>query len=323
MASFAGNDHRISTETEVRNKAYLQLIFEHPVDVIEEVLCSTDGSYPLAYDELVRRQGHGTPGSSRQSAERTRKDVHPCPVASRHSKEFVPRMAQLTDTGHFGSDVGHDMSEKKRSVRAEELLYSFQNRTCSSREYWERMWGDEYEGFREVQKEVGVLRDDIVKGKIREDVCRHSLGYLRKHLNYMVRSSVGEWYKKWGELDLHRLSTRDAVELIHGHLKQPPWSEMRIVAGQRPHDGDDHQSEGILYDLIHCMFGDGGIYCDSGYTEEQVEMIKDIRRYARENRIAHCFYSNEAAVHLKKAKKERNGSGPPGFSRRRSPFSQI
>ena len=298
-----------STRDYRRSLDYLRLIFAHATRRVADVLKEKEGHYARAYDELVLLDGHGTPGTRRLSVEQVPRIV---PLPSSHLRRRLSTMQKEEDIG--------------RIRRAEELVDSFNNMPSWAIDYWEKMWGGTYKGFREAQKEIGVLRDDITRGKYIRVTSRYPMGYLRKHLNIMLRSSVGEWYKKWGELDLHRLSTRDAIEVIEKFMKHPPWTEMRIVAGQRQHTGEDHSSEGILYDLIHCIFDSSGSEVTvEAYSQEQKDAILSIRNFVTDNQVEHCFYSNGAAVFLIRPPREWDAQGTKGrgMSRTRSGSSKA
>lgn len=278
--------------TDTRNKMYLEFIFDHSASRCNNAFTLAASSYSDAYDELVRQEGHGTSGSR---------------IASRAS---VPPLVPLTSTSR--SPGIRSESQRYRLARAEELVRSwkrqYEHTPVSDRQFWEEYWDYSYRGFRDAQREMGRLRDDISRGEFQEGISKYSLDYLKKRLNDMLLRSVQEWYLKWGELDLHRLSFRDAVEMIKKLLIQPPWREMRIVAGQRSHRGEDHHSEGVLYSLLHRIFRRpeeqrGEVEPELGSGQER--SIRDCQRYIRENDVTFKFFSNGAAVHLKKKRKNR------------------
>lgn len=273
---------------------YLKFIFDHSPKLCDEIFEKAGRSYVPAYDALVHREGHGTPGSS---------------LKKRAAVPFAPL---LTLTAFSATSISE--TQPLRLVRAEGLVDSWhqqqEQHIIPNRKFWDDYWDASYRGFRNAQMEMGKLRDDINRDEFEDGQSRHTLDYLKKELNQMLLASVREWYMKWGELDLHRLSFKDAVEIIQRMLKQPPWKQMRVVAGQRSHLGDDHHSEGVLYNLIHRIFDPS----DTGNSEleslsDQDILVQDCQRYVRENEVEVTFYSNGAAVLLKKKRKTRSTSG--------------
>ncbi|KAI0560470.1 splicing factor 3B subunit 4 [Gracilaria domingensis] len=264
------DDKEGMSKDEKRNKEYLQFIFQHRPKVIEKTWKECRGVYPFAYDELVRARGHGTPG-------RTRIGMHGygAPGGVRRGNIFVPPIAELPRAGTAEEPKGSHVLEQENWESNEGMRGSlnwkrerlrkacghvdrFHNWQAAQHEFWSKEWGETYEGFLNVQRQLGVLRDEISDrewfGEEDEKLCGRDLTGLRRTLSFMLRHSAREWYKRWGELDLHRLCERDALKCISEVMKQPPWREMRIVAGQKRHAGDDHNSEGVLFDLIHRLF---------------------------------------------------------------------
>lgn len=284
-----------------RNRLYLRFIFDHSERLCDDVFLFAGNNYADAYYELVRREGHGTPGSSLRS------------------RATVPAIPLLTNSSH-SADFLSD-AQRLRLLRGDELVNTWRGLSGPARQFWDNYWAGSYRGFRRAQKEMGKLRDDISRGEFEEGISRHTLDFLKKGMNEMLLASVREWYMKWGELDLHRLSFKDALETIRSLLIHKPWKEVRVVAGQRPHLGDDHHSEGVLYSLLHRLFDH--FFCEDLkgiYGPDQEELIRDIQRYVRENDVEVSFYSNGAAVYLKKKRKARANSGrlrPYGYGRLR------
>lgn len=294
------------TKEQRRNRAYLKLIFDHPQEVIEKVLHKYSGLYPQCYDALVILQGHGTPGRPRARARSIAPEILLIEPLGRAGN----RLRQGSNRRFSDAIEEYEMQKERRLKQAASFVERFEKRTCSVKEFWIGEWGRTYEGFLQVQRELGVLRDELSDRRryTERDEYRvsYSLASLRKSLSFMLRSSAGEWFKKWGELDLHRLSERDALVSILALMKQP-WSEMRIVAGQKRHVGEDHVSEGVLHDMIHRLFDDlgtggwggGGGGVGMGGSEED-GLYDEIRRYVDRWDVEVEFYSNGAAVHLKK-----------------------
>lgn len=277
---------------------YLKFIFEHSSSLCEEVFEMAGASYVAAYDALVHREGHGTPGSSLK-----KRAAAPA--------EMTDDDATLTRTAVSESRISE--AQRLDLARAETLVASWhqqqEQHIIPDREFWNDYWDGSYYGFRYAQMEMGKFRDDISRGEFEEGQSRHTLDYLKKELNQMLLASVREWYMKWGELDLHRLSFKDAVEIIQRMLKQPPWKQMRVVAGQRSHVGDDHHSEGVLYSLIHRIFdpSDAENLALESLSDQDI-LVRDCQRYVHDNDIEVTFYSNGAAVLLKRQRRNRSTS---------------
>lgn len=292
---------RSPEKTDERNVRYLVLLFSHSVQHIQKTYDAFGRNYAATYDKLVGMNGHGTPGA-------TPRPTPQSPVPSLNISEGSRLVAK---SGKENPLTGIN--------RANEVLggwqYQLDRTPVPDTEYWNKYWGDTYTGFKEAQKELGSLRDAVTKGEFAQKDSKHSLDHVKVTLNTMLLMSVREWYKKWGELDLHRLSSKEAAKLVRDFIVQVPWKEMRIVAGQRQHLGNDHHSEGVLYGLLHRMFDDkdyGHVGRRAEYETDLDLRVNECRKYVRDNKVQVQFYSRDAAVLLKK---ERTS---PGFRSERN-----
>lgn len=273
-----------------RNHMYLNFIFNHSSKLITECFRRNDCDYADTYDFLVLKSGHGTPGTSLR-----RTSISLAPLSLSTTRVHENSISKIS---------------RQKLSRAEGLIDTWtahrQQYQVLDEDFWSLQWGASYNGFKDLHRELCHLRDDIHQGKLEEGISRYGLPYLRKNLNEMAISSVRSWYKKWGELDLHRLSSKDAVDIIRRFLRQPPWKEMRIVAGQRTHVGKDHDSGGVLYCLLHTIFGDEEAESRTNESMSResfsdcVDAIYDCRRYIMDNNVHVTFYSSGAAVLLRK-----------------------
>eukprot|EP00737_Agarophyton_chilense_P003695 gb/GEZJ01004396.1/.p1 GENE.gb/GEZJ01004396.1/~~gb/GEZJ01004396.1/.p1 ORF type:complete len:346 (-),score=42.74 gb/GEZJ01004396.1/:178-1215(-) len=293
-----------------RNREYLLLIFDHPSKVVEKTLKDCGEMYSCAYDELVRMHGHGTPGRRAVRGAYVPPITRLTPTARTSVACSGTLIEHQNGTNSNGDTVGSLPWRRARVQHACSYVERFKRRDCAVQEFWRRQWGESYEGFLRVQRELGVLRDEMSDtrwfGEEDEYVCDQSVTSLKQMMGYMLRNSAGEWYKRWGELDLHRLCVRDALHCINEFMKRPAWNEMRIVAGQKQHMGDDHNSEGVLYDLIHRLFDVGWMTTGRrvGAVGEDADdaVCDEIKSGVERGDVDVRFYSNGAAVLLRKGR---------------------
>ncbi|KAI0558944.1 hypothetical protein FGB62_178g023 [Gracilaria domingensis] len=163
-------------------------------------------------------------------------------------------------------------------------------------EFWSSQWNDSYEGFCRVRDELANLREIVFHGHSERSSEREM---FRKLLNIMIRSNAKEWFAVWGELDLHRLSPYHALETLNRCICTWMWDEVRIISGQRAHNGA-HVSKGILFNLIHSVTGRTEPDATK-FDKNRIKTINDTRKYIHDNGVEVFFYSDGGALYLRRS----------------------
>lgn len=255
---------RSGIATEYRNKMYLRFIFDHPESVCDNTFMRSGGVYYDAFDYLVALKFHGAPGSG---------------IAQTSTYTSFQRAVELSQS--WNHHISHSCLDNIQ--------------------YFTIHWGNTYRRFRSFQRELVGLRHQIEQNDYSENLQSGAVTtvYICEALKEMLKASVHAWYLKWGELDLHLLRLKPAVQMILDVLTKPRWREIRIVSGQQARNGPGYRSSGILYSIIGQIFGDTIRYTQLKDTRAKAPVAMCRKLLAQED-ITVNFYSAGAAVHLKR-----------------------
>ncbi|PXF43471.1 hypothetical protein BWQ96_06764 [Gracilariopsis chorda] len=196
-----------------------------------------------------------------------------------------------------------DEAMQRAQSLTEHFIETLDRESGDVREFWTVKWNSSYDGFCSVRNEIAELREAVFHGNSSDVPRSREQELFRSLLNRMLRSNAKEWFSVWGELDLHRLSPNDALELLHRCVCTWMWDEVKIISGQRAHCGD-HISKGIMFNLIHSITG-RAIPDSKTFDDNRLQLINEARLFIQRQRIEVSFYSSEGALYLKRPKESQ------------------
>lgn len=214
---------------------------------------------------------------------------------------------------------GWDEAMHQAQVLTEQFIETLDRESGNLREFWTEKWNGSCQGFRTIRHEMAELREIVFHGNASDVPRSREQEMFRSLLNRMLRSNAREWFSVWGELDLHRLSPNDALDLLHRCVCTWIWDEVKVVSGQRAHQGD-HISKGVLFNLIHSITG-RAVPDSTKFDANRIQLINETRLFIQREEIEVSYYSSEAALYLKRSKKSQKSllkSMRPSPSRRRT-----
>ena len=296
--NFENNDStEEQNEKDRRQGTHLSLLFWRlRVDNVRREYFNKNRDYVDTFNALMdvtipeTARSHGPP-----------RPLVPIDATCQSSSEIPPQLLQWWTEPRESTRPLSEIETKMLSMRAENFASLFHSARHARFFIITGLWKNSYQGFKDVQRELSGLREDLFRRRLDisvEDKIWHSADELHKIMTGMYNECVRHWFYIWGELDLHGVTIQDAITLIGEALNSKDKDEIRIVSGQRPHGGSDHVSRGSLFSLLNTVFRSQHAEWTLEETEDYLNLKRRVDRIIETERITCRFFTEYAAVSI-------------------------